>query len=61
MISWFRKDEEAPFDDDQFQIGLEMGVLAGETRIKNFIAQLEGMDWLLDAIDALDDEAIDDE
>ncbi len=60
MINWFKK-EDAPFDDDQFQIGLEMGVLAGETRIKNFIAQLEGMDWLLDAIDALDDEAIDDE
>jgi hypothetical protein len=63
MINWFKKEEEAPFDDDQFQIGLEMGVLAGETRaaniIRNFDMPEEYKEALIEIIE--NDEELDDE
>lgn len=34
-----------------FQEGLELGILVGETNLKNQIADMEGMDWLLDELD----------
>lgn len=40
--------------DDGFSIGLNMGYIAAETRIKNYIAQLDDMDWLLDELDQID-------
>lgn len=52
-----RKRFERAIDDaygDGFAYGLEMGYVAAETNIKNFIAELEGMDWLLDELDNMD-------
>lgn len=40
--------------DDGFSIGLNMGYIAAETRIKNYIAQLDDMDWLLAELDQID-------
>lgn len=53
-----RKNEERIQDayDDGFSIGLSMGYIAAETRIKNYIAQMENMDWLLDELDQMDAE-----
>lgn len=54
MIS---KKNEARIDDaydDGFSIGLNMGYIAAETRIKNYIAQIGDMDWLLDELDQID-------
>jgi hypothetical protein len=54
MIS--RKQEERMQDayDDGFSVGLNMGYIAAETRIKNHIAQIGNMDWLLDELDQMD-------
>ena len=51
----FKKNQERIQDayDEGFSIGLNMGYIAAETVIKNYIAQLEGMDWLLDELDNL--------
>lgn len=49
-----RKRFERAIDDaygDGFASGIEMGYVAAETNIKNYIAELEGMDWLLDELD----------
>ena len=53
-----KKNEERIQDayDDGFAIGLNMGYIAAETRIKNYIAQMEDMDWLLDELDMMDAE-----
>ena len=52
-----RKNEERMQDayDDGFAIGLNMGYIAAETRIKNYIAQMDDMDWLLDELDQMDE------
>ena len=53
-----KKNEERIQDayDDGFAIGLNMGYIAAETKIKNYIAQMEDMDWLLDELDMMDIE-----
>ena len=53
-----KKNEERIQDayDDGFAIGLNMGYIAAETKIKNYIAQMEDMDWLLDELDMMDAE-----
>jgi hypothetical protein len=53
MIS--RKNEERMQDayDDGFAIGLNMGYIAAEAQIKNYIAQIGDMDWLLDELDQM--------
>lgn len=53
-----KKNEERIQDayDDGFSVGLNMGYIAAETRIKNYIAQMEDMDWLLDELDQMDAE-----
>jgi hypothetical protein len=32
-----------------------MGYIAAETKIKNYIAQIGDMDWLLDELDEMDE------
>jgi hypothetical protein len=39
--------------DSGFSTGLELGYIAAETRIKNYIAQIGEMDWLLDELDMI--------
>jgi hypothetical protein len=41
--------------DEGFSIGLNMGYIAAETKIKNYIAQIGDMDWLLDELDEMDE------
>jgi len=41
--------------EDGFAIGLNMGYIAAETKIKNYIAQIGDMDWLLDELDEMDE------
>lgn len=52
-----KKNEERIQDayDDGFSVGLNMGYIAAETRIKNYIAQMEDMDWLLDELDMMNE------
>lgn len=52
-----KKNEERIQDayDDGFTVGLNMGYIAAETRIKNYIAQMENMDWLLDELDMMNE------
>lgn len=52
-----RKWVERRIDDaygDGVAAGLEMGIMAAETRIRNYIAQIEGADFILDALDEMD-------
>ena len=57
-----RKMEERIDDayDSGFTAGLNMGYIAAETRIKNYIAQMDDMDWLLDELDQMDIEDTED-
>lgn len=54
MISKKKEQRIQDAYDDGFAIGLNMGYIAAETRIKNYIAQLDDMDWLLDELDQMD-------
>lgn len=56
----YQEDIEAAFDEGM-SAGMHMGFIAAETRIKNFIASIEGMDWLLDEIDAMDEALSEDD
>lgn len=54
MISKKNEARMADAYDDGFSIGLNMGYIAAETRIKNYIAQIADLDWLLDELDQMD-------
>lgn len=56
----YQEDIEAAFDEG-ISAGLHMGYIAAETRIKNYIASMDGMDWLLDELDAMDEALEEDE
>lgn len=59
MINWFGK-QEANEDDEQFDIGLQMGMLAAETRairlIRDFDMPEEYKQRLIDLIEIGEDE-----
>lgn len=61
MIFRKRQEQIDSAYDDGLQAGLQMGYIAAETRIKNYIAQLENMDWLLDELDAMDEALLEDD
>ena len=52
----FRKRQEQLDDayDDGVATGMQIGYLTAETRIKNYIAQIGELDWLLDELDNMD-------
>lgn len=54
MIS--KKNEERMQDayDDGFSVGLNMGYIAAETRIRNFLAQRDDADEILEYLDTMD-------
>jgi ABC-type uncharacterized transport system permease subunit len=56
----YQEDIEAAFDEGM-SAGMHMGYMAAETRIKNFIASIEGMDWLLDELEMMDQALEEDE
>jgi flagellar biosynthesis/type III secretory pathway protein FliH len=56
----YQEDIEAAFDEGM-SAGLHMGYIAAETRIKNYIASMDDMDWLLDELDQMDEALGDDE
>jgi len=56
----YQEDIEAAFDEGM-SAGMHMGYVAAETRIKNFIASIEGMDWLLDELEMMDQALEEDE
>jgi hypothetical protein len=56
----YQEDIEAAFDEGM-SAGMHMGYMAAETRIKNFIASIENMDWLLDELEMMDQALEEDE
>lgn len=56
----YQEDIEAAFDEGM-TAGMHMGYIAAETRIKNYIASMDGMDWLLDELDNMDQALEEDE
>lgn len=54
MLSKKNEARMADAYDDGFSIGLNMGYIAAETRIKNYIAQIADLDWLLDELNQMD-------
>lgn len=51
-----KKNEERMQDayDDGFSVGLNMGYIAAETRIRNFLAQHDDADEILEYLDTMD-------
>ena len=41
--------------DDGFAVGFQLGIVAGETEVKNNIAAIGDLDWLLDELDGMKD------
>jgi len=52
-----KRNEERMQDayDDGFAVGFQMGLIAGETQVRNNIAAIGDLDWLLDELDEMKD------
>lgn len=47
--------------DDGLNAGLQMGYFAAQTHLKNLIASIEGAEWVLDELEALEQEPVEDD